>query len=687
MKWLPMRRSFLAAASMLPLLVPLALSACGSSKGKVSSTAGTGGTGAGTASTGGGGAGVGGTGQGGGLGLGGSVNHGSIVSIAVTPGTATLNVTSGSSAGQVFQATAKYSDGTTAALPSAAWSATNPAVGSVGGNGIFTASGAQGGPVTVTATSGSLSASAALQVTVHLVQNPDGVTAGNQTLLQQATTPDASVVWAYPYDQMNYPRGIGGPPLMWNGGAATDTIYVHLTSGGFEIQSFKANLDTRFDFDPALWQQFAASSSGAAELVVARLSGGTATVLVDQHYTIAPASMRGTIYYWAINTARVMRIQPGAAAPDDFLGATTQCPSCHTVSAGGTHLVMNEGEWPNETSISYNLGTSANDYSGLSDTTGASPFALAGVSADGTVLVQNFAQLRGPIGVTTGAFDATTGAQLPTTGLEGNQLQMPAFSPDDKLLAYVNSTGDLHAYDWDAVAKKASNDRLIVAAGTTAATSVINAPTVSPDHQWVIYQRSSTMGSLGNAADLYMASVANPGTEILLANLDGTSYPFAAGARDQHLNFEPTFAPVAAGGYFWVVFHSRRTFGNALTGPAYVMEGQGTKQLWVAAIDQAPVAGKDPSHPAFWLPGQDTTTLNMRGYWALSPCLGDGQGCQSGIDCCGGYCDAAGDAAAPVCQSSTTGCSNAGDHCNTAADCCGTLSVCINNVCSEPPPT
>ena len=87
-----------------------------------------------------------------------------------------------------------------------------------------------------------------------------------------------------------------------------------------------------------------------------------------------------------------------------------------------------------------------------------------------------------------------------------------------------------------------------------------------------------------------------PGTEIPLDTLNGNGYPFAAGAaRDADRDYEPTFAPVAAGGYFWVVFHSRRTYGNLLTGRALRAEGSGTKQLWVAAIDITP-NGVDPSH-------------------------------------------------------------------------------------------
>ncbi|HEY6462272.1 MAG TPA: hypothetical protein VIY73_19025, partial [Polyangiaceae bacterium] len=271
------------------------------------------------------------------------------------------------------------------------------------------------------------------------------------------------------------------------------------------------------------------------------------------------------------------------------------------------------------------------------------------------------------------------------------------FSPDNLLLAYVNgTTSDLHAYDWDPVGKKATNDRIIVTSAANPTYPQIQFPTVSPDHKWIVYGRGTGLGSLGIPGDLYVASVASPGTEIPLAALNGSAYPFAAGSRDQNLDYEPTFAPVAAGGYFWIVFHSRRTWGNAITGPAFVAEGNGVKQLWVAAFDQTPAAGKDPSHSAFYLPGQDPTTLNMRGYWALDPCKGNGLGCASGTECCGGYCAssggdagaAAGDAGTFVCSSTTSGCSQDGDKCTQTSDCCGASAgtTCINNVCSEPPP-
>jgi len=100
----------------------------------------------------------------------------------------------------------------------------------------YTANGSQGGVVHVSATYKNLTASATLTVKLLLQSNTPNVPPAVQTSLQGATTPDASVVWAYPYDQMNYPQGINAPPLMWNGAAAGDLLYVHVQSATFELQ-------------------------------------------------------------------------------------------------------------------------------------------------------------------------------------------------------------------------------------------------------------------------------------------------------------------------------------------------------------------------------------------------------------------------------------------------------------------
>ena len=144
--------------------------------------------------------------------------------------------------------------------------------------------------------------------------------------------------------------------------------------------------------------------------------------------------------------------------------------------------------------------------------------------------------------------------------------------------------------------------------------------------------------------------------------------------RDEHLSFYPTVSPVATAGYFWVFFTSRRNYGNTLVDPK---DGPASKKLWVAAVDIDAPPGTDPSHPAFYLPGQELESGNIRAFATLSPCKANGASCVSGIDCCGGACNG-GTCGTPE------GCSVAEEKCTTSADCCsGQALACINGFCSQ----
>src|SRR5512139_1992189 len=83
-----------------------------------------------------------------------------------------------------------------------------------------------------------------------------------------------------------------------------------------------------------------------------------------QSWKIAPGSLRGTIYYWAVNTGTLMKIAPGASspvavfdpgpanqlgtpAPANYNGTQPpwesggngkRCVACHTVSKDGSTL-------------------------------------------------------------------------------------------------------------------------------------------------------------------------------------------------------------------------------------------------------------------------------------------------------------------------------------------------------------
>jgi hypothetical protein len=159
---------------------------------------------------------------------------------------------------------------------------------------------------------------------------------------------------------------------------------------------------------------------------------------------------------------------------------------------------------------------------------------------------------------------------------------------------------------------------------------------------------------------------------------------------DTQLNYEPNASPIASGGFTWVIFTTRRRYGNIATGNPF--DGRMgtpaappiTKKLWVAAIDLNPQPGTDPSHPAFYLPAQEINVGNMRGFMVADVCAPNGATCETGDECCGGFCrsDSTG---VFTCTNKVTGCSNVYEHCAAAADCCGTSNQCVNNMCASKP--
>jgi hypothetical protein len=306
-------------------------------------------------------------------------------------------------------------------------------------------------------------------------------------------------------------------------------------------------------------------------------------------------------------------------------------------------------------------------------------WAMPALSPDGSTLIENNAPLPGPPGGSDGLWDTKTGAKLTGLGLDGVLLDMPAFAPDASKIAYVDHSSLGLAYrPWDPVSKMVGSPVDLVPAGADGNLNAIAFPSVAPSGEWIVYHRGQYSNSLDTRFGpgwLFLASVASPGTEIRLRNLNGDDYPFAAGDRDRGFNYEPSFAPLEAGGYSWVVFTSRRTYGNYLTGTK-----DQVKQLWVAAIDHDPQPGVDPSHPAFLVPGQDTN-LNMRGFWALEPCKQLGDTCETGSQCCNQNC------VMGLCEDpDPNGCSATGNACMETSDCCDSGATCVNGFCSEPPP-
>ncbi|HKU42066.1 MAG TPA: hypothetical protein VJR89_28100, partial [Polyangiales bacterium] len=152
---------------------------------------------------------------------------------------------------------------------------------------------------------------------------------------------------------------------------------------------------------------------------------------------------------------------------------------------------------------------------------------------------------------------------------------------------------------------------------------------------------------------------------------------------DATLQYEPTVAPLVAGGYAWVVFTSRRLYGNVATREPFESDprsfdltpgnaaGPTTKKLWVAALDIPAKPDSDPSHPAFYLPAQELYAGNSRGYWVLDACKSNSAACSGGDECCGGFCRLDAESGLGTCMDIPEDeCAKEYDKCNVDADCC-----------------
>ena len=334
---------------------------------------------------------------------------------------------------------------------------------------------------------------------------------------------------------------------------------------------------------------------------------------------------------------------------------------------------------------------------------------------------------------------------IATSGWDSNQVvgSMPSFSADGKHLVFNFWSGtamngvspgngtSLAVVDFDCNTQNggtqcgappytAANAREIFRE-PSGSTHLPGWPTFLPNNSFVIFHHSlawdtgsytagdtcngtATSGSPYNCmfatwngaqAELWMVDVPSASgattSPVALAKLNGAGYlPTNANhPNDAVLNYEPTANPLATGGYYWVVFTSRRMYGNVASGDPYDL-GDGSypvpKKLWVAAIDLGATPGKDPSHPAFYLPGQELNAGNMRGHWVVNPCLQTGQSCTAGDECCGGYCQQEADGGGLVCATQSSGCSQLYDKCTTTSDCCQAAQgyACINGYCVAP---
>jgi hypothetical protein len=627
---------------------------------------------------------------------------------------------SGSPVPQQFHA---YLKGTQQEVP-VSWSLDVGTLGGIGpSDGLFTANGVVGGVATVIASAGGAEAKTTVTVDVTLV-DANGLSPADQAALVAGgpLSGDPALKWLYPYDATVFPRGLRSPLLQF-AGTAPDQTLVRFKSKHFQYDAFFGPSNPgRAQLAEARWKTITQSASGTdtVKVSITKKSGAVVVGPIAETWTIAPASLQGTVYYntyatpQAAGSGALLKVRPGSTVDAQVLEAG--CTVCHSVSANGT-LIASGVNWGNNDPLNsgvFAIDAAGNATAGYSQAKGA--FTFAALTPDAKYMMTHSNQAGGIRGLTTasGAYstllDPLTG--VPVAGVTGwpatAQAQMPSFSPDGKFLAFNDRVADATGKTLGAMTFDEKTLTFASLGSIWTGTSLVAWPAFLPDSKSIVFHAGDDFGTQkAHHANIELVDVATK-ARMLLPALNGyAGTPAAYGASylpygapaEADLNYEPTVLPVASGGYFWVIFTSRRCYGNLLpdTQDAWGKDAANPdelsprKKLWVAAIDITGAPGKDRSHPAFYLPGQELGTGNMRAFWALDPCHANGQSCETGDECCGGYCrevSQADGASGFVCGDKPVGCAQELEKCSVASDCCGAASGvdCINGHCASPGP-
>ncbi len=498
-----------------------------------------------------------------------------------------------------------------------------------------------------------------------------------------------------------------------------------------------------------VWEAATNSADGKSDKLLLSLTvaeGGKAYGPLKQEWVIASTRLSGTIYYNSYGTKLAKNFTGAQGGDGKFGGATlgirvgdtgpslvagadgdkTYCRVCHSVAADGSRLVSSNQE---PDSFTYDL---AADGSLVETQTGAI-LEFPGIYPDGSIALSSSGSLYEL---------PEAAAPLAAVGLSevASNVGTPMFSADGKRVAFnpfsggstTNPKQKIVVMDFDFDTLTFSNAVEVVDYTGKPAETRPGWPAFLPDGGSLVFHKQTEAGfdennrndlrtRKGARAQIHWASASSSAEATPLNQLNGMdsagdSYlaalraPTNAGLTctgdgdpvgdidtihedDMNLNYEPTVNPVGGGGYAWVVFTSRRRYGHVATIPPFCSDPRGVdlfenvtpKKLWVAAIDLDAKPGEDASHPAFYLPGQELLAGNSRAFWVLDPCRANGDSCESGDQCCKGFCQPDGEDGALVCSDEPPDhtCSQLQDKCETTSDCCDGIASCVGGFCTQ----
>ena len=515
--------------------------------------------------------------------------------------------------------------------------------------------------------------------------------------------------------------------------------------GGVRVQGLLLELGfppmTPFVNEPipqAAWARWRTRTEGepvTISLVFDRRQGDTAPS--PRRGTSRTATLEGTVYYNSYGThlAHQLLLRTSTAATSaarrsasrhgvararrSWPGRRPECRVCHSVAAGGCTLVTQQADDYQE-STAYALEPPITE-TAMAPATGI--FALAGAlpGRDVPLLTTRRVHLRAPRTRRAGSTRSPAGTAIASTGLPaGLGAATPVFSPDGTHVAFNFYGGRAPTRSRSramstrrrptrsralrrprTLTRRASDRRRGHARRGTSAVL----PSFLPTNDAVVFELQTVFNGRdcagtrsdatrprrdrsGAQGELWWVDLATK-TAARLDSLNGlptaraTCRPAADNAHgdDTMLNYEPTVNPVASGGYAWVVFTSRRMYGNVATiNPSGATRAtttsarrRRTKKLWVAAIDLNAHARHRPEPPGV-LPA---------GRRSCSPATRAASGSSIRASRTARLRDAATSAAAATAERTTAGarvqreppaCSQQSRSARRRADCCGATS-------------
>jgi hypothetical protein len=619
-----------------------------------------------------------------------------IVSIALTPANETLTLVLGTSQTLQYTATATYSDGSTGVI-GGTFGLGDYTLGTLDAvAGVFVANGNVGGSTAVSFTaSGGQMASTGL--TIDLTASVFPTDAGTQpgTLFADAGTPvsdpTAAAVILYPVDQVMFPQNITSPVVQWNtDGGANDWYRVTYAKPHMTVTDYVQN-QPGFTFSESVPNVVFASlaetdPTAQATVEVDRLDvvGNRVISGTPVHMSFAQGSVSGTVYYWAMDEARLHRLPGGTTLnqpmfPSIVGTASTDpgytysgCVACHQISRDGRYLAA--------------AGVAAGGQAYVFDLTAADPtlpnmpvatragylWYFASISPDNSRIFSTSET------ATFGYTDINLTAQTPTGTVPSANMAHPNWSPDGKTVAFISNVsgwatnasfdgGDLTLVNVDLSTDVFSNIEVIHEGGSLESSDPAGGaadcfPSWTPDSKYLMFAHTANTRGTGETrfdGSLYIMPPQAGATPVRMATASDS-----AGHAQAHY---PNTSPFTSGGFYWIVFYSTRDYGNTLAGT----QGTGQPQLWVSAISTSFDGTHDPSSVPYYLPGQSTQHENADAVWAASACKATDAGCLVDSDCCSGTCDSQGDGGY-LCVPPTM-CRREGESCNQNSDCCAGL--------------